>query len=99
MNKSELIKLLADTHPELPLRDMARVVDTVLDEITAALSQGQRVELRGFGSFDLRQRRARIGRNPRTGEQLEVPAKVVPHFKTGRGLYHRLNEGVDAGRR
>ena len=96
MNKTDLIKRLAATHPDLLSGDVARIVDTVLEEMAAALCQGQRVELRGFGSFDLRRRPARVGRNPRTGAQVEIPAKAALHFKTGKDLNRRLNEDAHA---
>ena len=98
MNKSDLIKRLAATHSDLLRRDVSRVVDAVLEEIAAALGQGRRVELRGFGSFDVRRRRPRIGRNPRTGTTVKVPAKSVLHFKSGKELRDHLNEDADAKR-
>ncbi len=91
VTKSDLIKRLADANPHLLLRDVERIVATVFDEISAALARGDRVELRGFGAFSVRARAARLGRNPRTGEEVEVPDKVVPHFKTGKDLRERLN--------
>lgn len=97
MNKSDFIKRLMAIHPDLPSRDVVRIVDTVLDEIAVALSQGQRVELRGFGSFDVRRRPARVGRNPRTGAQVRVSAKAALHFKTGKDLHRLLNKDADAG--
>jgi integration host factor subunit beta len=86
------------THPDLLPGDVSRVVDTVLGEIATALSQGRRVELRGFGSFDVRRRRPRVGRNPRTGVAVKVPAKSVLHFKSGKDLRDHLNEDADAKR-
>ena len=71
------------------------MVDVILDEIATALEQGNRVELRGFGAFSVRQRDARVGRNPRTGESVEVDEKRVPFFKAGKELRARLNDGVD----
>ena len=91
MTKSDLIKQLADANPHLYLRDVERIVSTVFEEVTDALVRGERVELRGFGAFSVRQRSSRVGRNPRTGEEVEVPDKVVPYFKTGKGLRERLN--------
>lgn len=91
MTKSDLIKRLADANPHLYLRDVERIVSTVFEEVTEALVRGERVELRGFGAFSVRQRSSRVGRNPRTGEEVEVPDKVVPYFKTGKGLRERLN--------
>ncbi|HET6521072.1 MAG TPA: integration host factor subunit beta [Geminicoccaceae bacterium] len=91
MTKSDLIKRLAEANPHLYLRDIERIVSTVFDEITDALARGDRVELRGFGAFSVRQRTARVGRNPRTGDEVKVPDKVVPYFKTGKDLRERLN--------
>jgi integration host factor subunit beta len=91
MTKSDLIKQFADANPHLYLRDIERIVSTVFDEVTEALVRGDRVELRGFGAFSVRHRGSRVGRNPRTGEKVTVPDKVVPYFKTGKGLRERLN--------
>ncbi len=91
MTKSELIQRLAERNPHLFQRDVERIVATILDEITAALARGDRVELRGFGAFSVKHRGARIGRNPRTGESVSVAEKVVPYFKTGKELRERLN--------
>ncbi|WP_119165271.1 integration host factor subunit beta [Algihabitans albus] len=93
MTKSELIQRLAEVNPHLTHRDVERIVSTVFDEITAALARGDRVELRGFGAFSVKHRDARTGRNPRTGEQVEVEQKSVPFFKTGKQLRDRLNTG------
>ena len=93
MTKSELIQRLAEVNPHLTHRDVERIVSTVFDEITAALARGDRVELRGFGAFSVKHRDARTGRNPRTGEQVEVEEKSVPFFKTGKQLRDRLNSG------
>lgn len=95
MIKSELIQRLAERYPDLYQRDIELVVNTVLDEIIDALSRGDRVELRGFGAFSVRNRPSRIGRNPRTGEKVEVAEKFVPFFKTGKEMRVRLNEGRD----
>jgi len=91
MTKSDLIKHLADANPHLTQRDIEKIVSTVFDEVTEALARGDRVELRGFGAFSVREREARIGRNPRTGAEVSVPDKVVPYFKTGKELRERLN--------
>lgn len=93
MIKSELIFRLAEANPHLYQRDVERIVSTIFDEIAAALSRGDRVELRGFGAFSVKQRPARVGRNPRTGDAVSVPAKNVPFFKTGKELRERLNTG------
>ncbi len=92
MTRSDLIARIAQRRG-LFQRDVERVVGTVFDEVTAALSRGDRVELRGFGAFSIKERDARTGRNPRTGESVSVDAKVVPFFKTGKQLRERLNTG------
>lgn len=91
MTKSELINKLADHNPNLQHGDLERVVSTILDEITDALQAGERVELRGFGAFSVRERQARISRNPRTGESVQVDAKRTPFFKAGKDLRERVN--------
>jgi integration host factor subunit beta len=91
MIKSELVQRIAETNPHLYQRDVENIVDAILDEITRALARGDRVELRGFGAFSVKQRPARVGRNPRTGEQVKVTEKVVPYFKTGKEMRERLN--------
>ena len=91
MTKSELIARLAERYPHLYRRDLERVVNTVFDEIGEALTGGDRVELRGFGSFSVRRREARTGRNPRTGAEVAVAGKRLPFFKTGKSLRRRLN--------
>ena len=95
MTKSDLIQKIADRNPHLYLRDIEKIVNTIFDEITDALADGNRVELRGFGAFSVKHRDARIGRNPRTGESVQVEAKSMPFFKTGKALRERLN-GEDA---
>lgn len=97
MIKSELVQQIAAENPHLYQRDVERIVSTVFDEITARLARGDRVELRGFGAFSVKVRDARIGRNPRTGEPVEVPRKAVPFFKAGKDLRERLNDGYDGG--
>ena len=92
MTKSELIQRLAERNPHLYQRDVERIVSTIFDEITAALSRGDRVELRGFGAFSVKRRDARLGRNPRTGDSVSVSEKHIPFFKTGKQLRERLNE-------
>ncbi len=91
MTKSELIARLAAANPHLYHRDVERIVSTVFEEIASALARGDRVELRGFGAFSIKQRDARLGRNPRTGESVNVTAKYIPYFKTGKELRERLN--------
>ena len=91
MTKSELIAKLANENPHLFQRDVERIVITIFDEISNALAQGDRVELRGFGAFSIKERGSRVGRNPRTGESVEVGEKFIPYFKTGKQLRERLN--------
>jgi integration host factor subunit beta len=97
MIKSELILHIAQQNPHLYQRDVERIINTILDEIRDALARGDRVELRGFGAFSVKEREARTARNPRTGEPVEVDAKRVPYFKTGKDLRDRLNGGADPG--
>ena len=92
MTKSELIQKLADENSHLHQSDIERVVNVVLEEVSGALTRGDRVELRGLGAFSVRERQSRVGRNPRTGESVEVPAKRTPFFKMGRELKERLNK-------
>jgi len=92
MIKSELIEKIVEENPHLFHRDVEKIVGVVLDEITEAIASGKRVELRGFGAFSVKKRNARIGRNPRTGEKVEISEKYVPFFRTGKLLKKRLNE-------
>ncbi|MBY0578529.1 MAG: integration host factor subunit beta [Burkholderiales bacterium] len=91
MTKSDLIMRLAERHPQLVLKDAEMAVKMVLDVMTASLAEGQRIEIRGFGSFSLNYRPSRIGRNPKSGEKVMVPAKYVPHFKAGKELRERVD--------
>jgi integration host factor subunit beta len=91
MIKSELIQQIAEDNPHLYQRDVERIVSTLFEEITAALARGDRVELRGFGAFSVKQRDSRLGRNPRTGAAVPVPEKSVPFFKAGKELRERMN--------
>ena len=92
MTKSQLIQRMAELNPHLYQRDVERIVSTIFDEISEALAQGSRVELRGFGAFSVKHRDARQGRNPRTGESVQVEKKAVPFFKTGKKLREMLNQ-------
>ena len=92
MIRSELLQVLARENPELRADDVERAVDTFFDEIADTLAQNGRVELRGFGAFSTRHRDARRGRNPRTGESVNVPEKRVPYFKPGKEMRARLND-------
>jgi len=94
MIRSELIQKIADENPHLYQRDVERIVNTVFEAVTSAMSRGDRVELRGFGAFSVKARDARLGRNPRTGEPVQVEEKSVPFFKTGKLLRDRLNGKV-----
>jgi len=99
MTKSELIAELAAANPHLSARDVETIVSTIFEEISGALSRGERVELRGFGAFTVKKRDARLGRNPRTGETVPVDEKAVPFFKAGKELRERVNRGRPAGLR
>ncbi|WP_315973249.1 MULTISPECIES: integration host factor subunit beta [unclassified Bartonella] len=89
--KSELVQIIASRNPHLFQRDVENIVSTVFNEISDALAEGNRVELRGFGAFSVKNRPSRVGRNPRTGDAVEVEEKWVPFFKTGKELRDRLN--------
>jgi len=93
MIRSELIQKLADENPHLYQRDVEKIVNTIFEEIIEAMAGGDRVELRGFGAFSVKKRNSRVGRNPRTGESVDVEEKHVPFFKTGKLLRDRLNGG------
>ena len=93
MLKPEFIVRIAERTPHLYQRDVEHIVDAILEEVVAALSRGDRVELRGFGAFSIKSRPARTARNPRTGERVTVSEKYVPFFKTGKDLRERLNGG------
>ncbi len=92
MIKSELIERIAERYPHLFVRDVEKIVNAILEEISGALERGDRVELRGFGAFSVKHRDPRDGRNPRTGEAVAVESKNVPFFKTGKDMRKRLNE-------
>lgn len=91
MIRSELVQKLAQDNPDLSVQTVDKIVDLVFKSIVDRLAEGGRVELRGFGAFTTRARAARIGRNPRTGGEVAVPAKRVPHFKPGKDMRERLN--------
>ena len=95
MIKSELVQHISTQNPHLYQRDVENIVNAILGEIIAAMARGDRVELRGFGAFSVKHRDARTGRNPRTGDTVEVSRKVIPFFKTGKQLRERLNGGQD----
>ncbi len=91
MIRSELVQKLCEDHPDLTVKEIERVVSAFYDSIITQLQQGGRVELRGFGAFSTRDRDARKGRNPRTGDAVDVAAKRVPYFKPGKEMRERLN--------
>lgn len=96
MIRSELIHKLAEAYPHLSAKEVEAILQTVLDEIVDAMANGNRVELRGFGTFSVRHRAARMARNPKTGERVPVGSKFVPAFKTGKELHGRLNPDATA---
>jgi integration host factor subunit beta len=91
MIKSELVQRMAAGNPHLYQRDIENIIDAILGEIADTVARGERVELRGFGAFSTKQRRARTGRNPRTGDKVPVTEKLVPFFRTGKEMRERLN--------
>lgn len=93
MTKSELIDRLAQQQTHLSHKDVELAVKLLLERISQALTEEERIEIRGFGSFSLHKRPARVGRNPKTGDPVSIPAKYVPHFKPGKELRERVNEG------
>lgn len=99
MTRSELIAHLATANPHLRQQDVELIVATIFNEIVVALGRGDRVELRGFGAFSTKRRAARTGRNPRTGEAVDVAGKAVPYFKPGKELRERVNAGPPQGQR
>jgi len=96
MIRSELVERIGVQRPHLYQRDVERLIGTMLEEIAAALSREDRVELRGFGAFSVKRRPARVGRNPRTGAEVAIPNKAVPAFKTGKEMRARLNPASKA---
>ena len=92
MTKSELIEKIAAKNPHLTMKDIERIINVVFDSITDALSNGDRVEFRGFGAFSVRTRTSRMAKNPRTGAQVSVEERRIPHFKTGKQLFESLNK-------
>lgn len=92
MTKSELIELLIDQQSHLSVKDVEQAVKALLEHMSDALADGERIEIRGFGSFSLHYRAPRIGRNPKTGESVELTAKYVPHFKPGKELRELVND-------
>jgi integration host factor subunit beta len=95
MTKSELIDRIAATQAQLSAKDVELAVKTMIEQMSQALARGDRIEIRGFGSFSLHYRAPRIGRNPKTGESVGLAGKYVPHFKPGKELRDRVNAGLD----
>lgn len=91
MNKSDLIQSVADKMPNLAIKDVELIVNTIFDAMTDSLSKDQRIEIRGFGSFEVRKRNPRLGRNPKTGNKVEVGQRRVPFFKVGKELKEKVN--------
>ena len=95
--KSQLIQNITDQNPHLYIKDVERIVNTIFSEITKSLADGRRVELRGFGAFSVQKRKERIGRNPRTGDAVNVSEKYIPRFKSGKELRIKLNSANKIG--
>tara|TARA_R110000772_G_scaffold191214_1_gene302163 strand:+ start:403 stop:786 length:384 start_codon:yes stop_codon:yes gene_type:complete len=97
MTKSELVELIASKQTQLSVKDVELAVKTIIEHMSQSLASGQRIEIRGFGSFSLHHRAARTGRNPKTGEAVQLPAKYVPHFKPGKELREQVNDSLKQG--
>ena len=97
MTKSELIELIASGQTQLSTKDVELAVKTILEHMSQTLSTGERIEIRGFGSFSLHYREPRKGRNPKTGDAVQLTGKYVPHFKPGKELRERVNLGLQSG--
>jgi integration host factor subunit beta len=95
LTKSELIERIVDRQGQLSVRDVELAIKTMLDHMAQALAAGERIEIRGFGSFSLHYRSPRVGRNPKTGESVELEGKYVPHFKPGKELRESVNDSLD----
>jgi integration host factor subunit beta len=94
MTRSDLVEALSERFGQLGQRDAELAVKAILEAISEALIEGQRIEIRGFGSFSVNHRPSRLGRNPRSGESVEIPAKRVPHFKAGKALREAVDEAI-----
>src|SRR5690554_6541451 len=97
MTKSELLELIASKQTQLSVKEVERAVKTVIEHMSQALADGQRIEIRRFGSVSRHHREARTGRNPKTGEAVQLPAKFVPHFKPGKELREQVNDSLKKG--
>lgn len=97
MTKSELVELIAGKQTQLSVKDVELAVKTLIEHMSQSLAEGQRIEIRGFGSFSLHYRAPRIGRNPKTGDSVDLPEKYVPHFKPGKELREKVNDSLKAG--
>ena len=95
INKKDIIDRISRNQDQLPHRDIELAVKTIINWMTQALSTGERIELRGFGSFSLRYRKPRIGRNPKSGMAVNINERYVPHFKPGKNLKNKVNKGTD----
>ncbi len=96
MTKSELIERISDRQDQLSAKDIELAVKLILEYMSQCLSTGERIEIRGFGSFSLHYRAPRIGRNPKTGETVDLPGKYVPHFKPGKEMRDRVNDSLQS---
>jgi len=94
MTKSELIERMTDSQEQLSVKDVELAVKSILEYMSQVLASGERIEVRGFGSFSLHYREPRMGRNPKTGEMVELKGKYVPHFKPGKEMRDRVNESI-----
>lgn len=97
MTKSELVEVIASKQSQLSVKDVELAVKTLIEHMSQSLAEGQRIEIRGFGSFSLHYRAPRVGRNPKTGESVDLPEKYVPHFKPGKQLREKVNDSLKAG--
>ena len=95
INKKDLIELLSKNQDQLPLRDIQLTVNTIINTMTKSLKSGERIEIRGFGSFSLRYRKTRMGRNPKTGTTVAINENYVPYFKPGKNLKKRVNDSTE----
>ncbi|TVP59811.1 MAG: integration host factor subunit beta [Halomonadaceae bacterium] len=97
MTKSELVEIIAAKQTQLSVKDVELAVKTLIEHMSQSLAEGQRIEIRGFGSFSLHYRAPRVGRNPKTGDSVDLPEKHVPHFKPGKELREKVNDSLKAG--